>query len=222
MKLTRILAAEALGTAFLLAVVVGSGIMAERLAGGNVALALLANALATGAGLTALILTFASVSGAHFNPVVTLVEAMEGRMSWPRAGAYVLAQTVGAFAGVAAAHAMFGLRAFEASAHARSGWPLLWSEVVATVGLLLVIRGCSRSQPAAVPYAVGAYITAAYWFTSSTSFANPAVTLARTLTPTFAGICPLDAPGFIVAQFAGAILAALLGGWLFAANADPA
>lgn len=214
------LVAEALGTAFLLAVVVGSGIMAERLAGGNVALALLANALATGAGLTALILAFGPVSGAHFNPVVTLVEAMEGRMSWPRAVAFILAQTIGALAGVAAAHAMFGLTVFATSEHVRTGWPLWGSEVVATVGLLLVIRGTSQRQPTAVPYAVGAYITAAYWFTASTSFANPAVTLARAFTPTFAGIRPADAPGFIAAQITGAVAAMLLGRWLFAAVPD--
>jgi len=214
------LAAEALGTAFLLAVVVGSGIMAERLAGGNLALALLANALATGAGLTALILAFSPVSGAHFNPAVTLVEALESRMSWRRAGAYVLAQTIGAFAGVATAHTMFGLTVFAASEHVRTGWPLWVSEAVATVGLLLVIRGTSQRQPAAVPYAVGAYITAAYWFTASTSFANPAVTLARAFTPTFAGIRPADAPGFIAAQIAGAVAAMLLGRWLFAAVPD--
>jgi glycerol uptake facilitator-like aquaporin len=213
-------AAEMLGTAFLLAVVVGSGIMAERLAGGNVAQELLANSLATGAGLTALILTFGSVSGAHFNPVVTLVEVVEGRVSWVRGCMYVVAQTAGALAGVAAVHAIFDLRAFEVSVHARSGWPLLWSEVLATVGLLLVIRGCGRSQPASVPYAVGAYITAAYWFTSSTSFANPAVTLARTLTPTFAGIRSSDAPGFIAAQLLGAGIAILLGRWLFATASE--
>lgn len=220
MKLARMLTAEALGTAFLLAVVVGSGIMAERLAGGNGALALLANSLATGAGLTALILTFASVSGAHFNPAVTLVEALENRMSWLCGGMYIVAQTVGALAGVAAAHWMFALPTFGASAHARSGWPLFWSEVIATVGLLLVIRGCGPSQPASVPYAVGAYIMAAYWFTSSTSFANPAVTLARAFTPTFAGIRPADAPGFVLAQFAGAILATYMGRWFFASNTN--
>ncbi|MGD0630099.1 MAG: MIP/aquaporin family protein [Terracidiphilus sp.] len=220
MSTARKLAAEGLGTAFLLAVVVGSGIMAERLAGGNVALALLANAIATGAGLTALILTFGSVSGAHFNPVVTVAEAMDGRMSRGLAAAYVLVQACGALAGVAGAHAMFGVRVLAYSTHVRSGWPQWWSECVATVGLLMVIRGVSRAQPAATPFAVGAYITAAYWFTSSTSFANPAVTLARAFTSTFAGIRPDDVPGFVAAEFAGMIAATLLGRWLFAAPAE--
>jgi glycerol uptake facilitator-like aquaporin len=209
------LAAEALGTAFLLAVVVGSGIMAERLSGGNIALALLANALATGAGLTALILTFGSVSGAHFNPAVTLAEAIEGKLALRLAIAYVVVQTSGAVVGVAMAHTMFGEQVFAFSTHVRSGWPQIWSEVVATAGLLLVIRGVSRTQPAAVPFAVGAYITSAYWFTASTSFANPAVTLARALTPTFAGIRPTDVPGFIAAQIVGALVATILGRWLF-------
>jgi glycerol uptake facilitator-like aquaporin len=215
MRDVRKLAAEALGTAFLLAVVVGSGIMAERLSAGNVALALLANALATGAGLTALILTFGSVSGAHFNPVVTLAEAMQGRMGPRLAVAYIVAQIGGALAGVAAAHSMFGDQIFAFSTHVRSGWPQMWSEVVATAGLLLVIRGVSRAQPTATPFAVGAYITSAYWFTASTSFANPAVTLARAFTPTFAGIRPADAPGFIAAQLVGAIAATVFGRWLF-------
>jgi glycerol uptake facilitator-like aquaporin len=209
------LAAEALGTAFLLAVVVGSGIMAERLSGGNIALALLANALATGAGLTALILTFGSVSGAHFNPAVTLAEAIEGKLALRLAIAYVVVQTSGAVVGVAMAHTMFGEQVFAFSTHVRSGWPQIRSEVVATAGLLLVIRGVSRTQPAAVPFAVGAYITSAYWFTASTSFANPAVTLARALTPTFAGIRPTDVPGFIAAQIVGALVATILGRWLF-------
>lgn len=220
MKAARALAAEAVGTAFLLAVVVGSGIMAERLAGGNVALALLANALATGAGLAALILTFGSVSGAHFNPVVTLAEAMDGRMGRWMAVAYVVAQTMGALAGVAAAHGMFGERVFAPSMHVRSGWPQWGSEVVATAGLLLVIRGASRAQPTATAFAVGLYITSAYWFTSSTSFANPAVTLARAFTPTFAGIRPVDAPGFIAAELVGAIAATLFGRWLFGARSE--
>jgi len=213
----RKLAAESLGTAFLLAVVVGSGIMAERLCGGNVGLTLLANALATGFGLTALILTLGAVSGAHFNPVVTLAEALEGRMGWLDTGGYMAAQTGGAVAGVAAAHAMFGEPVFSLSAHVRSGGGQWWSEFVATAGLLLVIRGVSRNQPAATPLAVGAYIAAAYWFTASTSFANPAVTLARTLTHTFAGIRPVDAPGFIAVQILGAVAATVLGRWLFQA-----
>jgi glycerol uptake facilitator-like aquaporin len=213
------LAAEALGTSFLLAIVVGSGIMAERLAGGNVAIALLANTLATGAGLTVLILTFGAVSAAHFNPVVTLAEAIEGRMSGKLAIGYVVAQISGAFAGVAAAHGMFGERVFAYSLHMRAGWPQIASEFVATFGLLLVIRGVTRSRPAATPFAVGAYITAAYWFTASTSFANPAVTLARAFTPTFAGIRPIDAPGFIAAEIAGAIAALLFSRWLFCETA---
>jgi glycerol uptake facilitator-like aquaporin len=220
MKTARALAAEAVGTAFLLAVVVGSGIMAERLAGGNVALALLANALATGAGLTALILTFGRVSGAHFNPVVTLAEATGGRMGRWLAVAYVVAQTFGALAGVAAAHGMFGEHVFAPSMHVRSGWPQWGSEVVATMGLLLVIRGVSRAQPTATAFAVGLYITSAYWFTASTSFANPAVTLARAFTPTFAGIRPVDAPGFIAAELVGAVAATLFGRWLFGARAE--
>jgi len=216
----RKLAAEALGTAFLLAVVVGSGIMAERLSGGNVALALLANALATGAGLTALILTFGSVSGAHFNPAVTMLEAMDGRMGRGLAAAYVLVQSLGALTGVAAAHAMFGVRVFACSTHVRSGWPQWWSEFVATVGLLLVIRGVSRAQPGATPFAVGAYILAAYWFTSSTSFANPAVTLARAFTQTFAGIRPADVPGFVASELAGTVAAAGLGRLIFGKTAE--
>lgn len=215
MSAARKLAAEALGTALLLAVVVGSGIMGERLAGGNVGLALLANSIATGAGLTALILAFGSVSGAHFNPVVTLAEWMDGRMSRSLAAAYVLVQTGGGLAGVACAHAMFGERAFTCSTHVRSGWPQLWSEVVATAGLMLVIRGTARTQPAAAPFAVGAYIAAAYWFTSSTSFANPAVTLARAFTSTFAGIRPVDVPGFVGAEAVGALAATVLGRWLY-------
>jgi glycerol uptake facilitator-like aquaporin len=209
------LSAEALGTAFLLTVVVGSGIMADKLSGGNVALALLANALATGAGLSALILTFGSVSGAHFNPVVTLAEAIESKLAPRLALAYILAQTSGALVGVAMAHTMFGEQVFAFSTHVRSGWPQMWSEVVATAGLLLVIRGVSRTQPTATPFAVGAYIASAYWFTASTSFANPAVTLARAFTPTFAGIRPTDVPGFMAAQIVGTLAAALLGRWLF-------
>jgi glycerol uptake facilitator-like aquaporin len=216
----RRLASEALGTAFLLAVIVGSGIMAERLADGNIALALLANSLATGAGLTALILTFSSVSGAHFNPAVTLMEALDGRMSRRLAAAYVAIQICGALAGVAAAHAMFGEQVFSCSARLRSGWAQWWSEFVATAGLLLVIRGTARGQRATVPFAVGAYIASAYWFTGSTSFANPAVTIARAFTPTFAGIRPGDAPGFIAAQIAGAIAATMMGRWLFVATAE--
>jgi glycerol uptake facilitator-like aquaporin len=194
--------------------VVGSGIMAERLAAGNVALALLANSIATGAALIALILAMGPISGAHFNPVVTLADAMQGGIAWREVPGYITAQIAGAFAGVAAAHAMFGLPAFFASHHARSGNGLLFSEFIATFGLLAVIWGCARVRSAAVAFAVGAYITAAYWFTSSTSFANPAVTLARAASDTFAGIRPVDAPGFMVAQLAGAVAAALCFRWL--------
>ena len=205
---------EFVGTAFLLIAVVGSGIMAERLAGGNVALALLANSVATGAALVALILALGPISGAHFNPVVTLADAMQGGTAWREVPTYVIAQIAGAFGGVAAAHAMFGLPIFFASHHARSGRALLWSEFIATFGLLAVIWGCARVHSSAVSFAVGAYITAAYWFTASTSFANPAVTLARAATDTFAGIRPIDAPGFIIAQLAASVAAALCFHWL--------
>ena len=214
MTLSRRLVAEGLGTAFLLATVVGSGIMGERLAGGNVGLALLANCLATGAGLIALILTFGPVSGAHFNPVVTLSDAWLGQTRWREVLPYLLVQVVGAFAGVAAAHLMFGEPVWFASQHVRTGAAQWWSEFVATFGLLAVIIGCSRSRPSVTPFAVAAYITAAYWFTSSTSFANPAVTLARAASDTFAGIRPIDAPGFLVAQIAGAAAATGVLSWL--------
>jgi len=210
----RKLVAEALGTALLLATVVGSGIMGEALAGGNVAVALLANTLATGAGLVCLILTFGPISGAHFNPAVTLADASQGGLKWREVPGYMLAQTLGAFAGVAAAHGMFGKPIFFASQHVRSGAPQLFSEFVATFGLLAVIWGVVRRRSAAVPFAVGAYITAAYWSTASTSFANPAVTLARAASDTFAGIRPADAPGFIVAQLVGAMAATYLFRWL--------
>jgi glycerol uptake facilitator-like aquaporin len=206
--------AEALGTAFLLAAIVGSGIMGERLAGGNVAIALLANTIATGAALVTLILTFGPISGAHFNPAVTLADASQGGMPWRDVPVYLAAQIVGAFAGVAAAHIMFGEPVFFPSQHIRSGSAQLFSEFVATFGLLSVIWGCVRLRSSAAPFAVGTYITAAYWFTSSTSFANPAVTLARAASDTFAGIRPADAPGFIVAQLIGATAATLLFRWL--------
>lgn len=206
--------AEALGTAFLLAAVVGSGIMGERLAGGNVAIALLANTLATGAMLVALILTFGPISGAHFNPAVTLADASQGGLAWRDVPGYIVAQALGAFAGVFAAHLMFGVAVFQVSNHARSGPSQLLSEFVATFGLLSVIWGVARQRSTAVPFAVGAYITGAYWFTASTSFANPAVTLARAFTNTFAGIRPADAPGFIAAQLLGAAAATLLFRWL--------
>lgn len=206
---------ELVGTALLLATVVGSGIMGEKLAGGNVAIALLANTMATGGGLVAFILTFGPVSGAHFNPAVTLADASQGGLSWRDVPVYILAQVVGAFAGVAIAHLMFKEPAlFFASQHERSGMAQLVSEFVATFGLLAVIWGCVRRRPGSVPFAVGAYITAAYWFTSSTSFANPAVTLARAASDTFAGIRPIDAPGFIVAQLLGAAASTALFRWL--------
>jgi glycerol uptake facilitator-like aquaporin len=203
-----------LGTALLLATVVGSGIMGERLAAGNVAVALLANTLATGAALVALILTFGPISGSHFNPAVTLADASQGGLPWHEVPAYIAAQIAGAFAGVAAAHLMFSEPLFSASRHVRSGGAQLFSEFIATFGLLSIIWGCARLRSTAVPFAVGAYITAAYWFTASTSFANPAVTLARAASDTFAGIRPADAPGFIAAQLAGAAAATILFRWL--------
>jgi len=213
-SLTRRLASEAIGSAFLLATVVGSGIMAERLAGGNVAIALLANTVATGAGLVALILTFGPVSGAHFNPAVTLADAAMGGFAWRHVLPYLAAQVTGAFSGVALAHAMFNEAIFSASQHVRSGPAQLLSEFVATFGLLSVIWGVSRRHGHYTPFAVGAYITAAYWFTASTSFANPAVTLARAASDSFAGIRPVDAPGFIVAQLVGAAASTALFRWL--------
>ncbi len=210
----RRITAEFIGTLFLLAAVVGSGIMGDRLSSGNIAIALLANSIATGAALTALILAFGPVSGAHFNPVVTLADAWQGETVWQDVPLYIAAQIGGAIAGVAVAHLMFGETLFRASTHARSGSGQLLSEFIATFGLLAVIWGCGRPRPSAVPYAVGAYIAAAYWFTSSTSFANPAVTLARAMTNTFAGIRPADVPGFILLQIAGAFAATLLFRWL--------
>lgn len=211
---TREWVSEALGTALLLATVIGSGIMGERLAGGNIAIALLANTLATGAALVALILTFGPISGAHFNPAVTLCDAWIGGIKWSKVPGYISAQVIGAFAGVGAANLMFDLPAFFPSQHARHGLSQLFSEFVATFGLLAVIWGCSRRRSAAVPFAVAAYITAAYWFTSSTSFANPAVTLARSMSDTFAGIRLLDVPGFALAQLVGAFSATALFKWL--------
>ena len=212
--LSKRLVSEAVGTALLLAAIVGSGIMGERLSGGNTAIALLANTIATGAALVALILTFGPISGAHFNPAVTLADASQGGIAWRETPFYILAQILGAFAGVAAANVMFGLPAFFASRHVRSGGAQLFSEFIATFGLLAVIWGCVRVRSSVVPFAVAAYITAAYWFTSSTSFANPAVTLARSASDTFAGIRPADVPGFIVAQLLGAAAATLLFRWL--------
>jgi glycerol uptake facilitator-like aquaporin len=218
----RRVASECFGTALLLATVVGSGIMAEKLAGGNVALALLANTLATGAGLVAFILTFGPVSGAHFNPAVTLANASQGGLPWHDVPAYIVAQLVGAFAGVGIANVMFSKPAFFASTHERSGAGQILGEFVATFGLLSVIWGCARRQPKTVPFAVGAYITAAYWFTSSTSFANPAVTLARAASNTFAGIRPTDVPAFVAAQLLGAAAATGLFRWLVPGASPPA
>lgn len=206
--------AEAVGTALLLAAVVGSGIMAEKLSQGNVSLALLENTVATGAALIALILCFGPVSGAHFNPAVTLADATQRGISWKLVPVYILGQCMGGLCGVGIAHLMFGQPVLQVSVHNRSGAAQMFSEFVATFGLLCVIWGCARSRPSAIPFAVGAYITAAYWFTASTSFANPAVTLARSFTNTFAGIRPGDAPGFIAAQLLGAFAATVLLRWL--------
>jgi glycerol uptake facilitator-like aquaporin len=210
----RAVVAEFVGTAMLLLAVVGSGIMAERLCGGNVGLALLANALATGGALVALILAFGPVSGAHFNPAITLVDAWQGGVPWRSVAPYVAAQVAGALLGTALADGMFGLPPFFASHHARGGAQFVLSEFVATFGLLATIWGCVRSRPAATPFAVAAYIVGAYWFTPSTSFANPAVTLARSLTDTFTGIRPQDVPAFVAAQLAGAFAATLLFAYL--------
>jgi glycerol uptake facilitator-like aquaporin len=221
-SLNRRLVAEATGTAMLLAAVVGSGIMAERLSGGNQAVGLLANTIATGAALVALILTFGPVSGAHLNPAVTIANASQRGLAWREVPGYVIAQCAGAVLGVWSAHAMFEERLLMLSSHVRSGPAQMFSEFVATFGLLAVIWGCSRRRSAAVPFAVAAYITAAYWFTASTSFANPAVTFARALTDTFAGIRPGDVPGFVVAQFAGAMTATFLFRWMVPALPDTA
>lgn len=221
-SLPRRVTAEFFGTAFLVAAVVGSGIMGERLANGNVAIALLANTVATGAALVALILAFGPISGAHLNPAVTIADAMEGGIPWPETPAYMCAQITGAIGGTIAAHLMFGLPLVSLSRHGRSGSAQVFSEFVATFGLLSIIWGCSRLRSNAVPFAVGAYITAAYWFTASTSFANPAVTIARCLSDTFAGIRPADVPWFIVAQFVGAFAATLLFRWLVPSLKDTA
>jgi glycerol uptake facilitator-like aquaporin len=206
---------EGLGTGLLVAAVVGSGIMGERLAGGNVAIALLANTIATGAALAALIVTFGSFSGPHFNPVVSLAVALRGRMPWPELPFYVAAQFCGGLLGTILAHVMFGREWYSVSVHRRSGLPQLLSEFVAAFGLLCVIWGCMKVRSAlATPAAVASYIVAAYWFTASTSFANPAVTVARSITNTFSGIRPVDVPGFICAQIAGALVATLLFRWL--------
>ncbi|HVT02454.1 MAG TPA: MIP/aquaporin family protein [Thermoanaerobaculia bacterium] len=211
--------AELIGTALLVACVVGSGIMAERLSGGNAALALLANSVATGAVLVTLIFTFAPISGAHFNPAVSIASAVEGGFPWGRVPGYVLSQFVGAFLGVVTANLMFGFPPVVLSTHARSGAAQMFSEVVATFGLLVVVHGTGK-RAGVVPLTVAAYITAAYWFTSSTAFANPAVTLARSLTDTFTGIRPADVAGFVIAQIVGALLATILFRWLLPASVD--
>ena len=208
-------AAEAVGTAFLLATVIGSGIMAENLSGGNAALALLCNTIPTGAMLTVLILVFGPLSGAHFNPAVSLAFALRRDMPWRTAAIHLLCQIIGAVIGVWAAHLMFQLPLWEVSSHVRAGTGQWLAEAIATFGLLLTILGCLAHNPAAVPYAVGLYITAAYWFMASTSFANPAVTIARSLSDTFAGIAPANVPGFILAQLAGMLAGVGLGGWLW-------
>lgn len=213
-SMARRATAEFVGTAFLVATVIGSGIMAERLAQGNVALALLANTVATGAILVALIFTFGTISGAHFNPAVTVADALERGMPWREVPAYIVAQCSGGLAGAVIAHLMFELPRFSWSTHPRGGSAQVFSEFIATFGLLAVIWGCSRVRANSVPFAVGAYITAAYWFTSSTSFANPAVTIARAFSNTFTGIRPIDVPLFIAAQMCGAIAATLLIRWL--------
>jgi glycerol uptake facilitator-like aquaporin len=214
--LARRLGAEAAGTAFLLAVVIGSGIMGERLANGNAAITLLANSIATGCGLAVLILVFGPISGAHFNPAVTLVAALERDLPWRDVLPYIAVQILAAFAGVAAAHFMFAEPLFSASMKIRTGPPQWFSEALATFGLVMIILGCARQKITQVPMAVAAYITAAYWFTSSTSFANPAVTLARAASNTFAGIRPDDMLAFIAAQLIGALAAMLFMRWLMA------
>jgi glycerol uptake facilitator-like aquaporin len=221
-SIARRLVAEAVGTALLLAAVVGSGIMGERLAGGNIAIALLANTVATGAALVALILTFGPISGAHFNPAVSFADASQGGLTWRDASMYAIAQIVGALVGVAMADAMFAEPIYAWSHHARAGLPQALSEGIATFGLMSVIWGCARRRPETVPFAVGAYITAAYWFTASTSFANPAVTIARSATDTFAGIRPNDVPVFLVSQAIGASAATALFRWLVPALPDVA
>jgi len=213
MSVSRRAFAEGLATAFLLAIVVGSGIMGERLAAGNAAIALLANALATGCGLAALIVTFAPISGAHMNPLVTIALAVRGDHAWREVPGFVVAQVIGAVLGVWVAHAMFDLPIIEASHKLRAGGSQLFSELIATFGLLVVVLRGSRHRPDAVPWTVACYITAAYWFTASTSFANPAVTLARSLTDTFAGIAPAGVARFCVAQAVGAALAIGVDRW---------
>lgn len=214
LSLWRRAAAEAIGTAFLLAAVIGSGIMGERLAPGNPAVILLVNTLATGAALVALIHSFAPISGAHFNPVVTLALASRYSFGWREVPVYIVAQCLGGIAGTAAVHGMFGEHVFSLSHHERGGLPRLLSEAIATCGLLLVTWGCRRHPIESSTFVVGTYVMAAYWFTSSTSFANPAVTIARMMSDSFTGIRPADVPGFIAAQILGAGLGTLLSRWL--------
>lgn len=218
--LSRRFAGEFLGTAFLVAAIVGSGIMGERLANGNAALALLANTIATGAALAALILTFRPISGAHLNPVVSIGEAILGRHTWGEAWVYVIAQISGGIFGTACADVMFALPPFTLSHHARTGPPQWFSEFVATFGLILVIESCARFEPKWIPVAVACYIVAAYWFTASTSFANPAVTIARSLSDTFAGIRPVDVAPFLAAQVCGGFTAAFAFRWISPRSAD--
>jgi glycerol uptake facilitator-like aquaporin len=213
-SLARRVVAEFMGTAFLVAAVIGSGIMADRLSNGNAALALLANTVATGAALVALILAFGQISGAHFNPVVTIMDALEKGLPWSETPHYLVAQVLGGITGAVVAHLMFALPVISQSHHARSGPPQVFSEFVATFGLVSVIWGCSRLRSNAVAFAVGAYITAAYWFTASTSFANPAVTIARCISDTFAGIRPDDVPWFVAVQFLGGFAATMVFRWL--------
>jgi glycerol uptake facilitator-like aquaporin len=216
--LPRRLVAECLGTALLVSVVVGSGIMGERLAGGNAAIALLGNTLATGSALVVLILLFGPVSGAHFNPVVSLSFAIDRQLRWAEFAAYLPIQIVGGLSGTLLAHLMFSEPLLQVSNHVRTGIGVWTGEIVASFALLATIRGCLRTRPDAVPYAVGLVISAGYWFTSSTSFANPAVTIARSITDSFSGIRPQDVPGFIVAQIGGAVVATVLGRWLWVSH----
>ena len=220
LSLARRAVIEAVGTGLLVAAVVGSGIMGERLAGGSVGLALLANTAATGAALLALIAALGPLSGAHFNPMVTVADWLGGALSGSEVRAYIVAQVAGGMLGTAAAHLMFETPVFSLSRHARAGPAQVFSEVVATFGLVLIIGTCARRRPSAIPWAVASYISAAYWFTASTSFANPAVTLARAVSDSFAGIRPIDVPGFIVAQAIGGTLAVAVVRWLLPPDPD--
>jgi len=219
-SLTRRAAAELIGTAFLLMAIIGSGIMAERLSDGNAAITLLGNSISVGAALVCLILAFGPVSGAHFNPAVTLVDSILGPFAWKELPVYFAAQIAGAFLGVALANLMFDLPAFHASEKVRFGFSQLLAELVATAGLILVIYGTLHKDAKAVPYAVAAFITSAFWFTSSTSFANPAVTIARSMSNTFAGIRPMDVPAFVIVEFVAALVAVLLARWIFQIEDD--